>query len=153
MAAPHERDGASSPRVRPVSADDLRSLEPLDGAYAARLGLEPYVTLGSLHFFGRTGHSFVTEAGGNALGFALAHSTWSGGDPVLRLERLVGTAEAANALAAAVVKSAYDAGVYRLVADVPEGDATGRAAVEAAGFAQSPTVSYARRLGSAGKAA
>ncbi len=138
-------------RVRPVEADDLAALAPLDADYAARLGTEPQVTLGSLHYFGRSGHSFVAEAGGGeVLGFALAHSTWAGGDPALRLERLVGTSEAAEALAAAVVKSAYDAGVYRLVAELPAADATGRAAVEAAGFAARATVSYARRLGSAG---
>ncbi|HZW27505.1 MAG TPA: DUF1999 family protein, partial [Trueperaceae bacterium] len=94
-------------RVRPVEADDLAALAPLDADYAARLGTEPQVTLGSLHYFGRSGHSFVAEAGGGeVLGFALAHSTWAGGDPALRLERLVGTSEAAEALAAAVVKSA-----------------------------------------------
>ena len=139
-----------APRLRPVAADDLAALAPLDAAYAARLGLEPQVTLGSLHYFGRSGHSFVAEEGGAALGFALAHSTWAGGDAALRLERLVGAPAAAGALAAAVVKSAYDAGVYRLVAELPRGDATGRAAVEAAGFTPRETVSYARRLGSAG---
>lgn len=142
-----------APRVRPVTADDLAALAPLDGEYAARLGLEPCVTLGSLHYFGRSGHSFVAEGDDGALGFALAHSTWWGGDPVLRLERLVAPAEAAGALAAAVVKSSYDAGVYRLVAELPPGDAVGRAALESAGFAPRETVSYARRLGSAGRAA
>lgn len=139
-----------APRVRPVAADDLAVLAPLDAEYAARLGLEPGVTLGSLHYFGRSGHSFVAEVAGSTLGFALAHSTWSGGDAALRLERLVGTGEAADALAAAVVKSAYDAGVYRLVAELPRDDTVGRAAVEAAGFAPRATVSYARRLGSGG---
>ena len=140
-----------APRLRPVAADDLAALAPLDAAYAARLGLEPQVTLGSLHYFGRSGHSFVAEdAAGRALGFALAHSTWSGGDPALRLERLVGDAAVAGTLAEAVVKSAYDAGVYRLVAELPRGDATGRAAVASAGFTERDAVSYARLLGSAG---
>ncbi len=136
-------------RVRPVSADDLEALAPLDRAHAAKLGLEPAVTRGSLHFFARSGHSFVAEDGtGEPLGFALAHSTWTGDDPGLRLERLVGAPEAARALAEAVVKSAYDAGVYRLLAELPEGDDVGEGALEAAGFAARPARTYARRLGS-----
>lgn len=147
---------AVAPLVRPLDPSDLDALTPLDAAYASALGAGPYVNRGSLHFFGRSGHSFVAEAAeGRPLGFVLAHSTWTGGHPALRLERLVAgpgndRADVAAALAEAVVKSAYDAGVYRLTAEAPEADDVGRTALTRAGFSQRDVVAYGRTLGSAG---
>ncbi len=142
--------------MRPPEADDVDALSGLDGRYASALGLEPYVNRGSLHYFGRSGHSFVAQVErGDIVGFVLAHTTWTGAQPSLRLERLVaspgaGAADVAAALAEAVVKSAYDAGVYRLGAQVPAADPIGRAALERAGFGAVDVITYARRLGSAG---
>lgn len=147
---------AVAPLVRPLEPNDLDALTPLDEAYAAAVGAEAHVNRGSLHFFGRSGHSFVAEsADGSPLGFVLAHSTWTGGLPALRLERLVAApgddaADTAAALAEAVVKSAYDAGVYRLNAEVPTVDDVGLTALTRAGFVQRDVVAFGRRLGSAG---
>lgn len=148
---------AFAPLVRPLDPGDLDALTPLDAAYAAALGAGPYVNRGSLHFFGRTGHSFVAEAAdGSPLGFVLAHSTWTGGHPALRLERLVAVVgddreDVAAALAEAVVKSAYDAGVYRLSAETPAADDVGRTALARAGFERREVVAFGRTLGSAGR--
>lgn len=150
-----------APRVRPLQVGDLDALEALDLAYAAALGAERAVSRASVHYYQRSGHSFVAErpspgeAAPVALGFALAHPSWSGAHAVVRLERLgvAGAppdeaAEAATALAAAVVKSAYDAGVYRLEANVPAADAVARTALSATLFVPDAAVSYLRRLGS-----
>lgn len=158
VAAPVDdvADVALAPVMRPPEADDLEALTELDRRYSSAHGLEPNVNRGSLHYFGRSGHSFVAHVPrGEIVGFVLAHSTWTGGHPSLRLERLVAAPSAAApqvaaALAEAVVKSAYDAGVYRLGANVPAADAIARSALERAGFETSDVVAYARRLGSAG---
>src|SRR5690606_25979992 len=111
------------------------------------------------HFFARSGHSFVVETPlhpaieAAPVGFLLAHASWSGAHAVVRLERITvepgpGSAELAGALTAAVVKSAYDAGVYRLVANVAAADRVARDALEATLFESEPRVSYVRQLGS-----
>ncbi len=146
----------SGVHVRPLGVSDLWELTRLEAAQAGSAADAPYVNRGSLHYFGRSGHSFVAEGDdGSPVGFVLAHSTWQGAEPGLRLERLVTAAgpraqAVASALAEAVVKSAYDAGVYRLSAESRSGDELVRDALEGAGFTLQDVVTYSRRLGSAG---
>src|SRR5688572_6398387 len=131
-------------RVTPVDISDCEALSTADRAYSSTLGVEPIIDRASVHFYQRSGHSFAArgcpdDTGGSAhgagtsgagtsgglvrlAGFVLAHASWSGGRPVVRVERLVtvpGCEAASAALVAAVVKSAYDAGVYDIVAAVP----------------------------------
>lgn len=144
--------------VRPLELSDAEALAAIDGAYAAALGIRPQVSRASLHYFQRTGHSFVAELSGPAVvGLVLAHSVWGGAEAAVRIERLAlrfDTASAvdetriAEALTAAVVKSAYDAGVYRLVAAVPDADDLARGALSATLFEPETSVVYQRRLGS-----
>lgn len=144
-------------RVRAVTGEDAPLLERIDESYAARHGLEVTANRAAASFHARTGHSFVAEGEGEARGFVLAHATWTGGRPVVRMERLAvgadGDGQARQALLAALVKSAYDAGVYDLVAELPSGDAGGAAALERERFAPLPLISYGRTLGSRGQAA
>lgn len=156
------------PLLRPIELGDLEALADLDARYARATGQSQVMDRASVHYYLRSGHSFVAErvqlgaakpAGhseGQAEldGFVLAHSTWSGRTAVVRVERVVVASEAdpeahtvASALTAAVVKSAYDAGVYRLVAAVAAGDRLAHGALEASGFTASQEVSYQRLLG------
>jgi hypothetical protein len=83
----------------------------------------------------------------------LAHATWSGGRPVVRVERLAttdGTDAVARALVEAVVKSAYDAGVYDIVAAVPTHDVLATSVLAGASFAAYDLSVYVRVLGSRG---
>lgn len=159
MAADTVKDAADkgvAPLVRSLTPADSEALQSLDDDHAAAVGSEGYVNRGSLHYFARSGHSFIAEStAGDALGFVFAHTTWTGGRPALRLERLVasrgtGQEAVATALAEAVVKSAYDAGVYRLSAEVDANDPVGRVAVTRAGFTPLDVVAFGRTLGSLG---
>jgi len=157
-----EHHGAIS--VRPMQVEDLDELSDIDAAHAARLGVRAVLSRASVHFYQRSGHSFVAESGPTAhggspraVGFALAHPSWSGADAVVRLESMAvspkaaaESARVASSLTEAVVKSAYDAGVYRLVATVAAADDVAREALEAAMFAEEPNASYRRLLGSGG---
>jgi hypothetical protein len=135
--------------LRSVEVDDLAGLEALDGAYAARHGLAPVVGAASLAFYARSGHAFVATDGGAAVGFALAQAVWDGARPTVRLVRLAAAAPAAGpALAEAVVKSAYDAAVYDLVADVPASDVALADLLAAAGWGERPVRRFERVLGS-----
>jgi len=141
-------------RVRALSSDDTELLERIDQAYAGSFGLEVTASRGSTSFHARTGHSFVAELDGHPVGFVLATALWSGGRPLVRLERLA-TVEAADgeartALLEALIKSAYDAGVYDLLADVPEADEPGHEALLKSGFALQPLRTYGLVLGSRG---
>lgn len=165
------------PLIRPLELDDLDRLVALDDAHRAALGVVPVVSRASVHFYARSGHSFVAETGAGssetsltpggsgrvAVGFVLAHSSWSGAGAVVRLERLAVTgvpagggsrtssataaASTAAALTAAVVKSAYDAGVYRLVAAVAEDDELAQVALGTTMFDVVPDITYVRLLG------
>jgi hypothetical protein len=64
------------------------------------------------------------------------------------LVRLIGEARARRALADAVVKSAYDAAVYTLVADVPGDDAELADLMADAGWSERPVRRFERLLGS-----
>lgn len=149
-------EAADSYRVRAVESDDVELIAALDAQHAARLGIEPLHGRGSASFHSRTGHSFVAESAGQPLGFVLASAIWTGGRPTLRMERLAladaAGGKVAHALLAALVKSAYDAGVYDLLAELPAVDAVGREALQASDFKEAEAVLYARTLGSRGQA-
>jgi hypothetical protein len=164
--------------LRPVETDDLADLAPLDAAYAARYGVDPLVGAAALSFFARTGHAFVAQAAGGTaagppggtaggpagspvgavagaagerprpVGMALAQAVWDGARPTVWLVRLIGEAPARRALADAVVKSAYDAAVYTLVADVPGDDADLADLMADAGWRERPIRRFERTLGS-----
>lgn len=141
--------------VRPLEPADLEDLARLDAGYAAGLGVEPIVDRAGVSFYARSGHAFTAQAAGTPRGFVLAHATWSGRRPTLRVERLVaggeGAGETLAALVAAVTKSAYDAGVYDLSVELPSADSAGRRALEAADYAPREVVVYGRVLGSRGR--
>jgi len=134
--------------LRPVAVDDLAALAPLDAAYAREMGVEPAVEAASLGFFARTGHAFVAEAGGRPQGVVLAQAVWDGVRPTVRVARLIGSPEARRALAEAVVKSAYDAAVYDLAAEVPAADEALAALLAAGSWHERPTRRFERALGS-----
>lgn len=140
-------------RVRPIDVDDLALLEPIDAAAAARADGEPVLTRGSLSFYARSGHAFVAESASGARGFALAQAVWDGRRPTVRLQALAVAAddrEARAALLEAVTKSAYDAAVYDLVAEVPEGDDEAQRLLTDAGWRPEPMRAFRRTLGSRG---
>jgi hypothetical protein len=152
-----------SPLLRPVETDDTEDLAPLDAAYAARHGVDPLVGAAALSFFARTGHAFVAFAGApveasplvsgvperpRPVGLALAQAVWDGARPTVWLIRLIGEAPARRALAEAVVKSAYDAAVYTLMADVPGTDADLAELMAEAGWIERPVRRFERTLGS-----
>jgi hypothetical protein len=146
-----------SPLLRPVETDDTEDLAPLDAAYAARYGVDPLIGAAALSFFARSGHAFVAYAGSAAgvverprpVGVALAQAVWDGARPTVWLVRLLGAAPVRRALAEAVVKSAYDAAVYALMADVPGDDAELAQLLADAGWDERPMRRFGRTLGSA----
>lgn len=138
--------------TRPLEDDDLDGVQRLDEPYAARFGLDPLVDRATLAYYRRSGHAFVHDDGGTLRGFVMAHAVWDGGRPVVRVGRMVGADEPAlGAVLEALVRSAYDAAVYDLVAEVPPEDALGRDALERRAFESRPSVTYARTLGSRGR--
>lgn len=147
-------------RVIPIELTDLPRLRQVDEDYSAASGTEPVVDRASVHYFQRTGHSFLASgAADEVLGFVLAHASWSGGRPVVRVERLAVPpsqpaleSSISEALVDAVVKSAYDSGVYDISAIVPRTDAVARAALLDATFAEQDALVFSRVLGSRGSA-
>lgn len=143
--------------VRPPVEADLAALTRIDADYADLHGLEPVITAGALRFFGRTEHSFVAERGRDStdgpVGFVLAQAIWSGDRPQVLVARLATAGmgqEATSALIKALVKSAYDSGVYDLLARVPSADGQLRALLTSEDFFQDDLVPYVRILGSRG---
>lgn len=142
--------------VRPPLEGDLAALTQIDTEYAANHDLEALVTAGSLRFFGRTEHSFVAEdkeqPDAPPVGFVFAQAVWSGERPQVIVARLAtgGSATAASALVKALVKSAYDSGVYDLLARTPVTDAEQRDVLLEEAFFEDPLVQYVRVLGSRG---
>lgn len=149
--------------IRPLVAGDLERLAELDGAYSSRHGLERAVNLAALRFFERSGHSFVAEVGGAVVvdsaatdstagaelaGFLLAQAVWTGERPTVHAHRLAARAEGASgALAKALVKSAYDAGVYDLVFRTPRADDALRTALLGEGYLEDDHVTLTLVLG------
>lgn len=143
-------------RVRALTVEDLDALVPLDAAYAARHELEPRLTLASVNFHARTGHSFVLERDGRVGGFVLAQAVWNGVRPSVRVTRMVaaeGDRTGRIALAETLTKSAYDAAVYDLEVEVPAADAELHASLRESQYAPSDTILYRRTLGSRGAGA
>lgn len=142
--------------VRPPEEGDLEALSVIDAGYAEAHGADRVVKPGALRFFGRTEHSFVAvnaAAGSPATGFVFAQTFWSGERPRLLIERLVAEQEeAAEALLKAVVKSAYDSGVYDLLARFPSSDGGLVRLLQEDGFTPDPHHLYSRILGSRGQA-
>lgn len=142
-------------RIRPLVEGDLERLAELDGAYASGHGLERVVNLAALRFFERSGHSFVAElvdGGGSQLaGALLAQAVWTGERPTVHAHRLLARAEGAAAvrvaLARALVKSAYDAGVYDLVFRTPKADDALRTALLGEGYLEDDHVTLTLVLG------
>ncbi len=144
-------DDGMSTMTRPVESRDLAALQSIDASYASRLGLPPLIERAVLAFYARSGHAFVRDRDGELLGFVLAHAVWDGGRPTVRLARLAAADDAPDVLRGlleAVVKSAYDAGVYDVVADAPADDAAAAAALRGASFEPRPMVRFERVLGS-----
>jgi hypothetical protein len=142
--------------VRPLAADDLAALGPIDRTAAARVGSEALLTPGGTSFYARTGHAFVVETDEGPRGFCLAQAVWDGRRPTLRLAALrvahEGDGEARAALLEAVTKSAYDAAVYDLVAELPEGDVAAQDLLRREGWEPEPVRPFRRTLGSRGAA-
>lgn len=136
--------------LRAVEIEDLEALTPLDAAYAMRTGVPSQLSRGALAFYARSGHAFVAEQGGRAMGFVLAQAVWSGERPVVQLARLVAEGDALPALAEAVVKSAYDAGVYDLSAELPPSDHDAADVLLAKLWQERPVRRFDRVLGSRG---
>lgn len=149
--------------ARPPVEADLDVLTLLDERYARGHGLERLVSAGSLRFFGRTEHSFVAESGSGSgshlLGFVFAQAVWSGERPQVLMQRLATSdagvdpdlaAVASASLVKALVKSAYDSGVYDLVTRVPATDVALRDLLRTEAFFEDEQVTYVRLLGSRG---
>ena len=130
-------------RFRPFTEEDLDRLNQVAG--------ERPLSLGALRFFARTGHSFLAEEGERPLGFALAQAVWQGEATTVLITRIEGEGEEVlQGLLRAVVKSAYDAGVYEVALHLdPSRKALERALLEE-GFALGPLVLCVRVLGSRG---
>jgi hypothetical protein len=143
---------AMPPLVRPLNADDIDDLGLLDGAYSRRTGCEELVEPALLSFYERTGHAFVLEDGGTARGFLLGQAIWDGRRPTVLVARVVAPDEAGrSALLDAVTKSAYDAGVYDLLLELPEAEAAAAPTLVSCGYHPRESRLYGRVLGSRGR--
>lgn len=138
--------------ARSLTSEDQEALEVLDAAYAARFGLEPVLSKSSVSFYVRSGHAFVAVRSGASVGFVLAQAVWNGTRPTVYVSRLVAEdAETGEALLEAVTKSAYDAAVYDLQVQVPEGDEGVAQALTTKLYMRFPEHLYGRVLGSRGQ--
>jgi hypothetical protein len=137
--------------TRPVEEGDLDDLRRLEADHARRLGIAPIVDRAVLAYYCRSGHAFVHQTADGTRGFVLAHAVWDGARPVLRIGRMVGDDDVLSALLEAVVRSAYDAAVYDLVAEAHERDESAQAALALRAFDPAPVLRYERTLGSRGR--
>lgn len=137
-----------SPIVRPLNTDDVDALRPLDRNYARRTGCEELVDASSLSFYARSGHAFVLEMSGEIRGFLLGQAVWDGRRPNLLVRRMVASEGAERvALLEAVTKSAFDAGVYDLLVELPDGDSAGLAALNSCDYYPRRSRLFERVLG------
>ena len=141
--------------ARPLSQEDEAELTEIDKSYADRIGLTPFLSRSSLHFYIRTGHSFVSVSSGQPTGFVLAQPVWNGTRPTVYVNRLA-VAEVTDtasrlALLEAVTKSAYDAAVYDLQVLYPVADEEGLGALEEKQYFERPYRIFERILGSRGQ--
>jgi Protein of unknown function (DUF1999) len=140
--------------ARPLTQDDEEALAEIDKAYAQQVGLGPFLSRSSLHFYVRTGHSFVAVRSGQPTGFVLAQSVWNGTRPTVYVNRLAVESlednESRLALLEAVTKSAYDAAVYDLHVQHPSADIEGLVALAEKQYLEKPFRLFERILGSRG---
>jgi hypothetical protein len=109
-------------------------------------------TPGALRFFSRSGHSFVATEADEIMGVALAQAVWQGDQVTVLITRLLSCSdEATQALLGAVVKSAYDAGVYEVAMHVDPNNPAMCQALRDQGFQLGPLVLGVRVLGSRGE--
>lgn len=109
-------------------------------------------TPAALRFFSRSGHSFLAHFAGEVHGFVLAQAVWQGDRVTVLITRLLAdSTDAYRGLLAAVVKSAYDAGVYEVALHVDAGNAPVIRALSEAGFTVGPLLLAVRVLGSRGQ--
>ena len=137
--------------VRPLGAEDEYALIPIDVSYSVTHLVEPMVGRTQLSFYSRAGHSFIAEERGVISGFVLGHAIWDGSRPSVRIRRVVSSENQSHIRAAlldAVVKSAYDSGVYDIELEFVSSDEALRAVLEEKGFELKPIRLYNRRLGS-----
>jgi Protein of unknown function (DUF1999) len=141
--------------ARPLSQDDEEALSSIDQSFAKVLGLEPFLTRSSLHFYVRTGHSFVAVRDGQATGFVLGQAIWNGTRPVIYVNRLavrdLNDDDSRLALLEAVTKSGYDAAVYDLWVQHPLEDTQGFKALADKSYQEKPLRIFERILGSRGQ--
>ncbi|AEB11802.1 Protein of unknown function DUF1999 [Marinithermus hydrothermalis DSM 14884] len=137
---------------RPFDEQDFPAMEAFERALLEGAPEHAYrAHPAALRFFMRTGHSFVASTRDAVHGFALAQAVWQGDRPTVFVTRILAADGAAyEGLLRAVVKSAYDAGVYEVAMHIdPEHEAL-VAAAQAAGFTLGPLVLATRVLGSRG---
>ena len=141
--------------ARPLNQDDEEELLAIDQIFAKTIGLEPFLSRSSLHFYIRTGHSFVAMCAGQATGFVLAQAVWNGTRPTVYVNSLAVTdltdKESREALLEALTKSAYDAAVYDLWIQHPVQDSEGFQALSAKGYHEKELRIFERVLGSRGQ--
>lgn len=138
---------------RDFSEADFAGLQAFEQQH---LGPQPEhhyrATPAALRFFSRSGHSFVASDGGQILGLVLAQALWQGDRVTVLITRLLSHhPQATAALLAAVVKSAYDAGVYEVAMHANPHDPSLATLLEQQGFRLGPTVLAVRVLGSRGQ--
>jgi hypothetical protein len=106
-----------------------------------------------LRFFSRSGHSFLAQApeDNTVQGFVLAQALWQGDQVTVLITRLLATPGAYQGLLAAVVKSAYDAGVYEIALHLDTQNQDLTRALQENGFTVGPLVLAVRLLGSRGQ--
>mgnify|MGYP000158392185 CR=1 FL=1 len=141
-------------RVKPIDVDALDALQAVHAKAERWMRQGEGVTRGAVSFYERTGHAFLAEDDEGVRGFVLAQAVWDGVRPIVRMNRLViaepTDEEARNALLEALTKSAYDAAVYDLVAEVDGGDDAAQAWLEANAWQAQDVRLYERTLGSRG---
>jgi len=132
---------------------DFATLERLEHRLLGEQPIHTYrATPAALRFFSRSGHSFVAHFTGEVHGFVLAQAVWQGDRVTVLVTRLLADSqEVYRGLLAAVVKSAYDAGVYEVAMHADAGNPTIVKALSENGFAIGPMLLAVRVLGSRGQ--
>lgn len=143
---------ATQLRIRPITTEDHQQLLNIDTHYTQQAQLELVVTMASVRFFERSGHSFIAESDEGVHGFVLAQSVWNGQKPTVLVSRValldVTDDVVRGALLEAVTKSAYDAAVYDLLLLQSAHDARADAVLTDKQFSLLDVRLYGRVLGS-----
>lgn len=138
---------------RDIQESDFEALGALERQLLGQQPTHRYrCTPAALRFFSRSGHSFVAVEADEIMGVALAQAVWQGDQVTVLITRLLSRSdEATRALLGAVVKSAYDAGVYEVAMHVDPNNPAMRQALQDHGFQLGPLVLGVRVLGSRGE--